>query len=114
MNSLGFVGKLGFGLVIAFFGVSHFMNATTMTGYVPSYFPLPQVLVYLTGAALIAAGIALIIGKKAQLAMFLLGIMLLGFAVLVHLPRGEAGMGDLLKDIGLACAAWFISAHSKD
>jgi uncharacterized membrane protein len=114
MNSLGFVGKLGFGVVMVCFGVLHFMNAKSLVPSVPTSFPVREVFVYLTGLALIASGVALIINKKAQLAMLLLGILLLLFAVLVDLPRGASGHFDLLKSIGLACAAWFMCAHAKD
>lgn len=114
MKSLGFVGKLMFALVIAFFGVGHLTNADVMTGMVPDYVPAPVVIVYLTGVALLAAAVALLIGKKAQLAMMLLGVMLLMIALMVHLPGGEASMPMLLKDLALAGAAWFISAHAKE
>lgn len=103
-----------FALVIGFFGVNHLLNADAMAGMVPDYFPVPVVFVYLTGLALIAAGVALIIGKKAQLAMTLLGIMLILFAILIHLPGGEASMPSLLKDLALAGAAWYMAAHMSD
>lgn len=114
MKSLGFVGKLIFALVIAFFGVGHLMNADAMVGMVPSYMPAGIVIVYLTGVALIAAAVALLIGKKAQLAMTLLGVMLILIALMVHLPGGEASMPMLLKDLALAGAAWFMSAHVNE
>lgn len=114
MKGLSFVGKLMFAAVMAFFGVGHFMKASQMAAFVPEYFPVPEVFVYLTGLALIATAVALIIGKKAQLAMTLLGVMLVLFAVLMHLPGGEASMPMLLKDLALAGAAWFISGHVSD
>ena len=114
MKSLGFVGKLMFALVMAFFGVGHLMNADVMAGMVPSYMPAGVIIVYLTGVALLAAAVSLLIGKKAQLAMTLLGVMLLLIALMVHLPGGEASMPMLLKDLALAGAAWFMSAHVKD
>ncbi len=114
MKGIGFIGKLMFALVIAFFGVNHFLNANSMAGMVPEYFPVPVVFVYLTGVALIAAAVALIIGKKAQLAMTLLGVMLILIAVLVHLPGGEASMPSLLKDLAMAGAAWYMAANMSD
>ena len=114
MKSLGFVGKLMYALVMAAFGVGHLTNAEMMAGMVPDYMPVPVVIVYLIGVALIAAAVSLLIGKKAQLAMTLLGVMLLLFAIMVQLPGGEASMPMLLKDLGLAGAAWFMSAHVKE
>ena len=113
MQSLGVLAKIGYGLVTIMFGVNHFMNAARLTKYVPSNFPMPEIFVYLTGAAFVAAGVSLIIGKKTQLAMLLLGIMILFFALLKN-QTGSAGMFELVKDLGLACAAWFICAHSHD
>lgn len=113
MQSLGIIARIGFGLVTMMFGVNHFMRASNLTKYVPSNFPMPEIFVYLTGVAFLAAGVSLIIGKKSQLAMLLLGIMLLIFALLKN-QTGSASMFDLLKDAGLACAAWFIAAQSKD
>jgi len=114
MNSLGFVGKLGFAIVVGYLGVVQIMNAKSLVGLVPNSLPYPIVFVYLGGLALVAAGVALLINKKSQLAMLLLGILLFAYALLVDLPRGNAGMTDLLRDIGLACAAWFICAHANE
>jgi uncharacterized membrane protein len=113
MKSLEVVGRFGFGIVVVLFGVNHFMRASTLTKFVPANFPMPELFVYLTGVAFLAAGVSILINKKTQLAMLLLGIMLLFFALLKY-QGGMAGKLDLLKDIGLACAAWFICAHSKD
>ena len=114
MKSLGFVGKLMFALLIIFFGVGHFMSTPDYVPLVPDFLPVPEVFVYITGLAFIAAGVALIIGKKAQLAMTLLGVMLILFAVLVWLPKGDASMPIFLRDLAMAAAAWFISAHVTD
>jgi len=114
MKSLGFVGKLMFALLIVFFGVSHFLNTGDYLALVPDFLPVPEVFVYLTGLAFVAAGVSLLIGKKAQLAMTLLGVMLILFAVLVWLPKGESSMPVFLRDMAIAAAAWFMSAHVKD
>ncbi|MBV6647518.1 MAG: DoxX family protein, partial [Cyclobacteriaceae bacterium] len=70
--------------------------------------------VYLTGVALILAAVAIVINKKAKLATMLLGIMLLLFAVLIHLPGMPDAMPSFFKDIALAGAAFYLSANSKD
>lgn len=116
MKSLGFIGKLLYSLPLLLFGFGHLGNANAMSGMVPSYFPAPTFFVYLTGVALILAAIAIVIGKKAKLATLLLGIMLLIFALTVWLPQmsDQTAFAAMLKDIGLAGAAFFISAHSKD
>ncbi|HSS02336.1 MAG TPA: hypothetical protein VLM79_34995, partial [Kofleriaceae bacterium] len=47
---------------IPLIGLAHFVNAHEATAYVPSWFPLPIGWVYLTGAAHVAAGLALLFG----------------------------------------------------
>ena len=114
MKSLGFVGKLAFALLLVLFGVNHFLDVSSYVTMVPNFLPIPILFVYLSGLALIASGVALIMNKKAQLAMLLLGVMLILFAVLVWLPKGDSGMPTFLRDLALASAAWFISPHVSD
>ena len=115
MKSLGYIGKLMYAGPMAMFGVFHFMGAEGMTAAVPDFLPAPLFFVYLTGVALVLAAIAIVTGNKAKLATQLLGLMLLLFAVLISLPgflSGDQQMSAMfLKDIALAGAAWFMSAH---
>ncbi|MGL1885213.1 MAG: DoxX family protein [Reichenbachiella sp.] len=118
MNTLPTLGKFMLFIPMMIFGLFHFMNGDGMTGMVPSYFPSSIIWVYLTGAALIAAGIGIFIGKKAKLAAQLLGLMLVLFALLIHLPAimggDQASMPSLLKDLALAGGIWFLSGSLKD
>ncbi len=118
MKNLGFLGKLLYALPLAMFGFFHFMNANSMAGMVPDFLPAPVIWVYLTGASLLAAVISIIIGKKTKLATLLLGIMLLSFALLIHMQgffnQDPVSSGMFLKDLALAGAAFFISSHSKN
>ncbi len=91
-----------------------------MADYVPSFFPAHTFFVYLTGAGLALAGIAIIVNIKARLAAYLLGGMLLIFALSIHLPHvlngtDPAGMyyASFLKDTGLGAAAFFIGSKSS-
>jgi len=115
MKSLGYIGKLMYAGPMAMFGIFHFMNADGMAAIVPDFLPVPIVFVYLTGIALMLAAVAIVIGNKAKLATQLLGLMLLLFAILVWLPgflNQDAEQSSLfLKDIALAGAAWYMSAH---
>ena len=97
------------------FGLFHFLNASAMTDMVPAVFPYPIAWVYLTGAALILAGVGIIIGKKAKLAAQLLGLMLVLFAILIHLPNmsSPSGMSNLLKDLAIAGGIWYMSSNLK-
>lgn len=119
MNNLPVAGKYMFAIPMAIFGIFHFMNANGMAGMVPSYMPGGTLWVYLTGAALVAAAVAIIIGKRAKMASQLLGFMLLLFALLIHLAQvingnTDPSMGNLLKDVALAGGAWYMSGHLSD
>ena len=118
MKILPTLGKYMYLIPLAIFGLFHFMNAEAMAGMVPSFLPAKVVWVYLTGLALIAAVGAVLIGKKAKLALQLLGLMLLLFAVLLWLPGAIGGdqtaTSMFLKDTALAGAAWFFTKDQSN
>lgn len=121
-DTLAKIGRILFAIPFAVFGMMHFMNASMMAGMVP--IPGGVIWVYLTGACLIAAAIAILIGKYARLACQLLGLFLMLTALTVHLPgilsapdMGAAApsMSNMLKDVSLAGGAWAISTlFAKD
>ena len=104
-----------YALAIGTFGVLHLMNAEAMAGTIPTYLPGDgKVWIYITGGALIAAGLAILINKFTRIACYLLAAMLLTFVFLLHLkPAMDGNMGNLLKDTGLAMAAIIIGNNSK-
>lgn len=112
------IGRFLYALPLLVFGILHFMNAANMAGMVPSWIPGGEFWIYLTGAALLAAGIAMIIRKMASLATLLLAIMFLIFVLTIHLPAVLGGdqmaMTSLLKDTALAGAALYLSGHLPD
>ena len=120
MNAILGLGRFLFAIPFIIFGLFHFMNAKAMAGMVP--IPGGEIWVYLTGVALIAASVAIIIGKMDKLAAFLLGLMLIIFALSIHLPGVLAGgaenmaaMPNLLKDTMLAGASWmYAGSMAKD
>jgi putative oxidoreductase len=104
------IARFLFAIPFLVFGVFHFMNLEAMAGMVPSFLPFGQVWVGLTGLALIGASISIMTAKWDFWASFLLGVMLLIFAIFIHLMAvmdgNEASMSSLLKDTALAGAAW--------
>jgi uncharacterized membrane protein len=80
------IGMILYALVIAFFGVNHFVNGTGMAKMVPSFLPGGVIWVYITGAALLAAAISFLINKQTRLAGLLLAVFLLLIVLTVHLP----------------------------
>ncbi|WP_026899107.1 DoxX family membrane protein [Daejeonella oryzae] len=106
-----------FAIPFAVFGVMHFMYAENMQGMVPAYIPGGVIWVYITGACLILAALALVINKFAKIAGYLLALMLLVFILTIHLPALLGGdqnaMGSLLKDFSLMAAAMFVANFSS-
>jgi uncharacterized membrane protein len=111
------IATIAYAIVIIVFGVTHFVNTQEMRNYVPAFVPGGGAWVYITGAFLLASGIAMIINKKVRLAGILLTILLLSFALTIHLPRAlngfESGVGLIMKDIGLAAGALLIASRSQ-
>ena len=121
-NFVSRISSIGYAIIMAIFGINHFRMGEAMKGYIPVYFPAPVFWVYLVGAALILAAIAIIINKKTRLACYLLGLMLLLFVLLLHLPAmlhptnpqmQALSMTMLLKDLGLAAGAFYIGSHNE-
>lgn len=98
------------------FGILHLMNADAMSVLVPGWIPGGVIWVYFTGICLLAATISVIMNKKAQLALLLLGVLLLIFATSIHLAAVIGGdqmaMASFLKDFALAGAAFYLSGKA--
>ena len=74
MNAITGLGKYIFAIPMLVFGLFHFMNADAMAGMAPFG---GAIIVYLTGACLIAFALSVFIGKYDKLAAILLAIFLL-------------------------------------
>ncbi|MTI87175.1 MAG: DoxX family protein [Balneolaceae bacterium] len=115
-------GRYIYAVPFGIFGLFHFMNAEAMSGMVP--LPGGIFWIYLTGIALLGASVAIIIQQKIKLVALLLGILLAIFALSIHLPgilsaesemAMQASMSNMLKDLALSGAAFFMSAvYSQD
>jgi hypothetical protein len=92
-----------YALPLAVFSMFHFTSGAAMSGMIPSWLPGGVFWVYLTGAALLAAAVSIVIQKKVALATLLLGIMLLTFVLVLHLP-GVLGGGEGLKPVCRCCS----------
>lgn len=115
MNAVLSLGKYLFAIPFAVFGIFHFMNAEGMAGMAFGQ----TALVYLTGVALIAAAVSMLIGKLDKLAAVLLALMLIIFVLAIHLGGAmdgdQSAMSAMLKDIMLAGAALiYARSEAKD
>lgn len=119
MNAVINLGKYLYALPMAIFGIMHFMNADAMAGMAPFG---GAIMVYITGLALVAAAVSIIIGKMDKLASVLLAVMLLIFVFAIHVPGVMSGdeaqmmtsMPAMLKDIALAGGALMYASTAKD
>lgn len=109
MNQILGLGKYLFIIPFAVFGIFHFMGAEAMAPMAPFG---GEVMVYVTGLAHFAAVAAMLMGKMDKLAAALLGLMLLIFALSIHLSAAmEGDATNFLKDTMLAGAAWMYASR---
>lgn len=116
--NVGVIGRYLYMIPILVFGLFHFMGADDMKSMIPSWLPGGVFWVYLTGLALVLSFVAFVINKKAKLALTLLGVMLLVFVFLIHIPGlmggNEMAMPMILKDSAMAGGAFMLAGMMKD
>lgn len=102
-----------FGLCLMVFGTSEFVYSAFTADFVPRWIPPSGLFwAYVTGAAQIAAGLAVLSGIQARLAARLLTLMYLIFQLIVHVPRVMAdpsaigAWAEFGTNLVLAGAAW--------
>ena len=112
MNSIIGLGKYLFAVPMIIFGIMHFTSANDMAGMAPG----GVIMVYISGAGLLLAGISIVIGKMDKLASVLLAILLLLF-IIPHaqgLSENPFEMANILKNIALAGGALAYASSAKD
>ena len=97
--------------------ISRLFLITPIAWMVPEVIPGGVLWVYLTGIALIAAAVAILLDKMAKLASVLLAALLLVFVLVIHLKGAMAGdqsaTASLLKDIAIAGGALVFAGTRK-
>lgn len=113
MKFLPVIGRVLFAAPMIIFGFGHFGSAADMAGMVPSFLPAPEIMVYLTGALLVATGLSIAVGFKTKEMALVLALFLLSTAFLVWAPQlstgGNTAFAGFMKDLGLAGGAMLIS-----
>ena len=124
MKNLEITARIFYGLGIAGIGILHFMYA----GFRPVILPIPpeataglSILVYLLGAFLVVAGVAIAAGKWVKLFSLLLAVALLLFFLFGHLPNRLTSMPtvlgvwtDALKILSLSGGAFIVAKTFQD
>lgn len=119
MKRLKIYSRVAYGLGMAGIGVLHFIYP----GFRPVMLPIPaeatqgmSFVVYLTGTFLMITGIAIALGRNTKPISQLLGLMLLLFFILGHLPNrlmnNPTALGawtDALKLLALSGGAFLVS-----
>lgn len=97
-------------------GLAHFVNAREAIDYVPTWLPLRIDWVYLTGAAHVAAGLAILFGVVPRLAALLEAAQITSFVVLTHIPSVFVAPHDriqwamLFDASAIAGSAWLVAS----
>ncbi|WP_159902716.1 DoxX family protein [Salinirussus salinus] len=106
------VARVLFGGVLAFMGLNHFMQTGQMTGYAQAKgLPAPKLGVLASGALLVVAGLAIVVGVFPLLAAAALAAFLLVSAVVFHdfwaVPEDQQQdeMTSFLKNVAMAGGA---------
>jgi uncharacterized membrane protein YphA (DoxX/SURF4 family) len=98
------VGRLMVGLMLIVFGAVHWLYVEAIAGMIPEWMPGRTLWPWVTGAANVAAGLALVSGLMARLASALVGAMFASWILLVHLPRLLATPGERGEWVAAALA----------
>jgi len=86
-NPLRRFGDCVFAFALVVFAVQHFLYAGVVASLIPAWIPVRMPLAWFTGAAMIAAALAIASGVQAKLAARLTGLMFVIWFLILHLPR---------------------------
>lgn len=109
-----------FAVSLPLIGLEHIIYERATADMVPSWFPNPMAWAYLTGAAHIAAGFAIMLGVLPRLAAALETWMMGIFTVcvwipaVIHTPAQRFAWTGLIISTFITAAAWVVSASYHD
>ena len=82
-------------------GYAHFKFADFVIDFIPLYIPFHAFWTYFCGVCLFAGGVGLLLPQTRKWAALLSGIMVLGWFLLLHIPRFLANTHDASDRMGL-------------
>jgi uncharacterized membrane protein len=105
---------------MAVFGAEHFTATKIIAGMVPGWLPGHMFWALLVGVCLVAAALSIAARKQAWLSSALLGVMVLLFVLLIHVPNVVSAPHErilwvvALRDLTFAAGAFSLAAAEKE
>jgi uncharacterized membrane protein len=110
------LAQLVFGFALIPFGLAHFFYLNMTAPLIPAWIPFHTAMSYFTGAAQIAAGLAILVNVLPWLAATLEAVMLSAFTVLVWVPmilakpHSQNVWSEFALSWAISGAAWVVAS----
>ena len=115
VDKIARLSRYVFAILLIVFGAAQFLNLDFLTAKVATFLPSRMFWVYLTGAAMVAAGVSILTNKKARLAAFAVGVLMLILNLLLHIyllassPQTPLLWTAAMLDLAITCGAFVLA-----